>query len=131
MPVNPSYYHYNPPMPPSTPPPKRKRKIIDLTSPSPTKPTSSKRRKSSSSKNNNDTTPSSSPEKRSKRYREHPPQSVMVKHERVMTQRMFLIERTGRPANGTLQEDFSVLGSTGNIYVVTVNMVPRYRPPFT
>jgi len=65
------------------------------------------------------------PEKRLKRYRDHPPQNVMVKHERVMSQRMFLVERSGRE-NGELHEDFSVLGSTGNVYVVNLNQIPTY-----
>ena len=114
---------------PSKPfPRKRKRpsntKVIELTSPSlstPPKPTP-KRRKL---KNVEETT---SPEKRLKRYRDHPPQSVMIKYDRVMTQRMFLVERSGRQ-NGALQEDFSVVGSTGNVYVVNVSMVPTYPPP--
>jgi hypothetical protein len=59
-----------------------------------------------------------------KRHRDHPPQTIMVKYERVMTQRMFLIERSGRE-NGALEEEFSVLGSTGNVYIVNVNMIPQ------
>lgn len=62
-------------------------------------------------------------ERRLKRYREHAPQSVMIKHGRVMTQRMFLVERSGRK-NGELHEDFNVLGSTGNVYVVAVSQIP-------
>ena len=54
-----------------------------------------------------------------------PPQTVMVKYTRVMTQRMFLVERSGR-TNGALEEEFSVLGSTGNVYVVNVSMIPTY-----
>jgi hypothetical protein len=67
----------------------------------------------------------SSPERRLKQYRHHPPQTVLVKQLRVMTQKMFLIERSGRK-NATLAEDFSVLGSTGNIYVVNVSRIPRF-----
>lgn len=115
---------------PTTPSPRKRKRpsnaqVIDLTSPSASTPSKStpRRRKP---KNADDATPS--PEKRLKRYRDHPPQSVMVKHERVMTQRMFLVERSGR-ANGALEEDFSVLGSTGNVYIVNVSMVPTYTPP--
>jgi len=64
-------------------------------------------------------------ERRAKRYRTHPPADFMVKYERVMTQRMFLIERSGRK-DCALQEDFSVLGSTGNVYVVNVSEIPTY-----
>jgi hypothetical protein len=67
-------------------------------------------------------------ERRLKPYRNHPPQTVMVKYTRVMTQRMFLVERSGR-TNGALEEEFSVLGSTGNVYVVNINMVPTYHSP--
>lgn len=65
-------------------------------------------------------------EQRLKRFRNHPPQTVMVKYTRVMTQRMFLVERSGR-TNGALEEEFSVLGSTGNVYVVNLGMVPTYN----
>src|SRR5271155_565665 len=119
-----SYLHG--PLAPSTPSPKKRKRpsntqVIDLTSPSPTStPSKSTPRRPRKPKNADDTP---SPEKRIKRYRDHAPQSVMVKHERVMTQRMFLVERSGRQ-NGALQEDFSVLGSTGNVYTVKVSMVP-------
>ena len=120
-----SYPHSH--LTPSTPSPKKRKRppnaqVIDLTSsPSPAKSTPRRRKP----KNADNATPS--PEKRPKRYRDHAPQSVMVKHERVMTQRMFLVERSGRQ-NGALQEDFSVLGSTGNVYTVNVSMVPTYFP---
>jgi len=122
--------HIHGPLTPSTPSPnKRKRpsqtQVIDLTSPSPTStPSKSTPRRPRKPKPANDTP---SPEKRLKRYRNHAPQSVMVKHERVMTQRMFLVERSGRQ-NGALQEEFSVLGSTGNVYIVNVSVVPTYPP---
>ena len=66
-------------------------------------------------------------ERRLKRFRDHPPETVMVKYTRVMTQRMFLVERSGR-TNGALEEEFSVLGSTGNVYVVNLGTVPTYIP---
>src|SRR5271169_4031732 len=84
--------------------------------PSPQKSTPAKRRKT---KTDGDT------ERRLKRYRDHPPQTVTVKYTRVMTQRMFLVERSGR-TNGALEEEFSVLGSTGNVYVVNLSMIPTY-----
>ena len=114
-----------PPLAPSTPS-SRKRKsnqmeVIDLTSsPDPTpKKSASKRRKTEAG----ESVPS--PEKRAKRHRDHPPQSVIVKQQRVMTQRMFLVERSGRK-NNALEEEFSVLGSTGNVYVVNVSMIPTF-----
>src|SRR5579859_6548487 len=101
--------------PPVTAPPT---KVIDLTSPPSTPNRPPRKRKSVPS------TAADSPEKRLKRHRNHPPQSVMIKRERVMTQRMFLVERSGRK-QGALSEDFSVLGSTGNVYHVNVAQVPR------
>jgi hypothetical protein len=65
------------------------------------------------------------PQRRLKRFRAQPPQTVMVKYDRVMTQRMFMVERSGR-IKGALNEEFSVLGSTGNVYVVTLNQIPSY-----
>ena len=118
---------------PSTPSPKKRKlaqrdiEAIDLTvSPVATpKKTPSKLRKSSVVEN--DDIPDSSPEKRAKRYRDRAPQNVLVKKQRVMTQRMFLVERSGRK-DGELREEFSVLGSTGNVYAVDVNMIPTYIP---
>jgi len=100
------------------------RVFVDLTLPSPPRPvkTPAKRQKTTGI---NSTPSKPSPEKRVKRYRERPPQSLMIKHERVMTQRMFLVQRSGRK-NGALEEDFSVLGSTGNVYSVNLSMVPKY-----
>lgn len=83
--------------------------------PPPPKSTPAKRRKTKI-----DEEPS--PERRLKRYRDHPPQTIMIKYDRVMTQRMFLVERSGRQ-NRALCEEFSVLGSTGNVYVVNVSMI--------
>lgn len=116
---------------PSTPSPRKRKpaqqkevEVIDLTVfPTATqKKPPSKRRKTTITSESDDT-PTSSPEKRAKRYRDHPPQNVLVKKQRVMTQRMFLVERSGRK-NGELQEEFSVLGSTGNVYIVNVSLVP-------
>jgi hypothetical protein len=112
-------------IPPVTTPTSRKRKrdieVIDLTtSPisTPRKKTPSKRRK---------TTPPLTAEKRAKRWRDHPPQHLMVKHERVMTQRMFLVERSGCNL-GSFEEEFCVIGSVGNVYTVTITHVPRSSP---
>jgi hypothetical protein len=98
-----------PPPPPSPPKPKK---------PAAEKPATPRKRKAAPDDDEGE-------EKRLKRYRDHAPQSVMVKWERVMTQRMFMLERSGRK-DGALSEDFSVLGSTGNLYVVNVSQVPTY-----
>src|SRR5579862_8278923 len=109
-----------------TPSPKRKRAqtrvVIDLTQPEPITPKKSTPRKRR--KTDHDELPLS-PEKRLKRYRDHAPKDVMIKYDRVMSQRMFLVERSGR-RESELHEDFSVLGSTGNVYVVNLNQIPTY-----
>lgn len=108
---------------PSTPSPRKRKssamQVIDLTS----SPDPSPKKSPSKRKKTTDGEPTPSPEKRAKRQRDHPPQGVLVKRQRVMTQRMFLVERSGRK-NGALQEEFSVLGSTGNVYIVNVSMIP-------
>jgi len=108
-------------------PQKRKRNetstVIDLTQSPPSTPKKSTPRKRQKTTDGEELTPS--PEKRAKRYREHAPQDVMVKYDRVMTQRMFLVERSGRK-DGELHEDFSVLGSTGNVYNVNLSQIPTY-----
>jgi hypothetical protein len=123
-------------IPPATPPPKKRKlaareiEVIDLTVEPAVAPkkTPSKRRRTTLAEDDDDAPPNtSSPEKRAKRYRDRPPQNVLVKKQRVMTQRMFLVERSGRK-DGALQEEFSVLGSTGNVYVVNVSLIPTYLP---
>ena len=119
-------------MAPSTPSPKKRKRttqpeVIDLTKSPSTSPQKSpqKRRKT---KSDATTESPSSPERRLRPYRYRAPQSIMVKHERVMTQRMFLVERSGRK-NEALEEEFSVLGSTGNVYNVNVRLIPRCSHP--
>jgi hypothetical protein len=99
----------------------RKRIVIDLTSPSP-EPDPKRRKKHD--------TPSISerplrgPEQRLAPYRDYPPKYLLIKQQRALTQRMFLLERSGRQ-NDALNEDFTVLGSTGNVYTVSVCQRPR------
>ncbi|CEO95721.1 hypothetical protein PBRA_004434, partial [Plasmodiophora brassicae] len=48
--------------------------------------------------------------------------------ERTLTQRMFLIARERKPDNA-LSESFSVLGSIGNVYTVTIDATPTCTCP--
>ncbi|PPQ68076.1 hypothetical protein CVT24_002940 [Panaeolus cyanescens] len=66
-------------------------------------------------------------EKRQARFKPKPPQNILERLGRVMTQRMFMIDRTRR--DGELREEFSVLGSTGNVYTVTIDKLPRCNCP--
>ncbi|KAF9053334.1 hypothetical protein BJ165DRAFT_1383751 [Panaeolus papilionaceus] len=62
-------------------------------------------------------------EKRQARFKPHPPQNILERLARVRTQRMFMIDRSRN--DGELREEFSVLGSTGNVYTITIDHVPR------
>lgn len=70
-------------------------------------------------------------EKRLKRFRAKPPVSYLDRLERAKGQRMFMIDR-----DRTLSEDgaheeevFSMAGTTGNIYQVTISKVPSCTCP--
>ena len=80
------------------------------------------------------------PEKRGAIMKKKCPQNILDRVERVMTQRyveatllslpvylikfrIFMIDRNR--VDGELKEEFSVLGSTGNVYIVTIDHRPR------
>jgi len=69
----------------------------------------------------------SQPEKRGAVFKSNCPQNILDRVERVMTQRIFMIDRNRIP--GQLCEEFSVLGSTGNVYTVTIDHKPRCNCP--
>lgn len=73
-------------------------------------------------------------EKRQRRYRAKPPASFLVKLERAQTQRMIVLERrrqrnTSSEDGTTPAEEIDIVGSTGNIYTVTVSHVPTCTCP--
>ncbi|KAK4054456.1 hypothetical protein OIV83_000950 [Microbotryomycetes sp. JL201] len=65
-------------------------------------------------------------EKRAKRYRSSPPKSVQERAMRVRSQRFFCVERN---KIGPTSEQFSVLGSTGNVYTATIDQMPKCTCP--
>ncbi|KAJ3548010.1 hypothetical protein NMY22_g1441 [Coprinellus aureogranulatus] len=67
------------------------------------------------------------PEKRQAMFKKHCPQNIMERLERVRTQTFFMVDR--RRNDGELREEFSVLGSTGNIYTVMVDKLPKCDCP--
>ncbi|KZT69892.1 hypothetical protein DAEQUDRAFT_726214 [Daedalea quercina L-15889] len=76
-------------------------------------------------KNNVDV--AASQEKRAARYRAKCPQNILDRLDRVISQRFFLIDRH---RNGDeLREEFSVLGSTGNVYTVIIDKTPSCNCP--
>ncbi|KAH9484565.1 hypothetical protein JR316_0004047 [Psilocybe cubensis] len=66
-------------------------------------------------------------EKRAAKYKPRCPQNIMERLERVREQRMYMVDR--RRNGNELREEFSVLGSTGNVYTVTVDRLPRCNCP--
>ncbi|KAF8236732.1 hypothetical protein L208DRAFT_1390229 [Tricholoma matsutake] len=67
------------------------------------------------------------PEKRAAIFKKKCPQNILDRVERVMTQRFFMIDRQRTP--GELREEFSVLGSTGNVYTVIIDRRPSCNCP--
>ncbi|KAG6845270.1 hypothetical protein H0H87_011679 [Tephrocybe sp. NHM501043] len=63
------------------------------------------------------------PEKRGAIFKKSCPKNILDRVERVMSQRFFMIDRQRLP--GELRETFSVLGSTGNVYTVTIDHIPH------
>lgn len=71
-------------------------------------------------------------EKRLKRFRSNPTISIQQRIERALTQRLYLIktsEQTTCHMHGGPSITFSVLGSTGNVYEVTLSKVPDCSCP--
>ncbi|PPQ64818.1 hypothetical protein CVT26_002650 [Gymnopilus dilepis] len=99
--------------------------------PSVSAPAPSKRGKGKGKKkadpDDDDAGPSGSPEKRGAVFKPKCPQNIMERVHRVMTQRLFMIDRHRN--DGELREEFSVLGSTGNVYTVTIDHKPRCNCP--
>ncbi|KAI8989640.1 hypothetical protein BD414DRAFT_438713 [Trametes punicea] len=86
----------------------------------PTKPAVKRRRKVKDPK-----TPL--PEKRGAICKNSCPQNIMDRVKRVMDQRFYMIDR--RREGNELREEFSVLGSTGNVYTVVIDKKPSCNCP--
>ncbi|MCJ1260022.1 hypothetical protein MMC24_007862, partial [Lignoscripta atroalba] len=68
-------------------------------------------------------------EKRMRIFRSRPPQSYLEKLNRVMGQRMFVINRTRGGTEAIPEEVIEMAGSTGNIYTVSINQLPSCTCP--
>ncbi|KAJ7604481.1 hypothetical protein FB45DRAFT_1070388 [Roridomyces roridus] len=66
-------------------------------------------------------------EKRGAVFKKKCPQNILDRVERVLTQRFFMVDRSR--VEGELKEEFQVLGSTGNIYTVTIQQRPSCNCP--
>lgn len=71
-------------------------------------------------------TPRKKNEKRPKRYRPVPSAAVLERMECAESQRMFVLSRN---KTGELCEDFTVAGTTGNVYNVTISPTPYCSCP--
>ncbi|KAF8248331.1 hypothetical protein K440DRAFT_583555 [Wilcoxina mikolae CBS 423.85] len=72
---------------------------------------------------------SSPPEKRPKRFRPHPPQSVQSRLHRALSQRLIVLSRTGPPTSSPPTETFTIAGSTGNVYTISIGPIPSCDCP--
>lgn len=70
-----------------------------------------------------------SEEKRPRMYRSKPPASFKVKLQRAQTQRMIVLGRKRARVDGAPSEAIDIVGSTGNIYTVTVGREPGCSCP--
>ncbi|RMZ79141.1 hypothetical protein DV738_g3518, partial [Chaetothyriales sp. CBS 135597] len=68
-------------------------------------------------------------EKRLKLFRKQAPKSFLTKLERAQTQRMIVIKRTRGGTARCPTESIDIVGTTGNIYTVTIDKVPSCSCP--
>ncbi|KAL7424068.1 hypothetical protein Q5752_001653 [Cryptotrichosporon argae] len=68
-------------------------------------------------------------EKRAARYRDHPTQKTVERAQRVLMQRMFMVDREAVGNDDAPLERFKVLGSTGNVYTTIIGHVPQCDCP--
>lgn len=103
-----------------TPASSRKRKNVELSQDDqddPEEASSSKRQKKTQE------------EKRLKTFRSKAPQTFLQKLERAQTQRMIVIGRTRHGQGEGLHEEIDIVGTTGNIYTVTIGRLPECTCP--
>ncbi|KAH7889342.1 hypothetical protein F5I97DRAFT_1843539 [Phlebopus sp. FC_14] len=86
-----------------------------------------KRARRSRVKSNDHQTGGEKPEKRGAITKKKCPQNIFDRVDRVMSQRFFMLDR--RRNGSELREEFSVLGSTGNVYTVVIDKTPSCNCP--
>ena len=74
-------------------------------------------------------TKKASPEKRLRVFRKAPPQSYLQKLERATSQRMVVLKRKRIDEAAFPSEEIELVGSTGNVYRVTVGLEPKCTCP--
>ncbi|KAJ6533770.1 hypothetical protein DFH09DRAFT_1043726 [Mycena vulgaris] len=110
----------SPPKPPMPTPAASSSQTSMGAGPSPSAPAKKGRRKAGDP-------PAPPPEKRGGIFKKKCPQNILDRVERVMSQRFFMVDR--KRFEGELKEEFQVLGSTGNIYTVTIQQKPSCNCP--
>lgn len=70
-----------------------------------------------------------SEEKRLRRFRSKPPASFQLKLQRASTQRMIVLDRKRDTIDDAPAEHIDIVGSTGNVYEVTISHVPSCTCP--
>ncbi|KAJ9655253.1 hypothetical protein H2198_005869 [Neophaeococcomyces mojaviensis] len=103
-------------------PSSRKRKHIHLTQDDDDESALAPKRKSKASKKGQE-------EKRLRVFRARAPQTFLSKLERAQTQRMIVIGRSRHGRGPDLHEDIDIVGTTGNIYTVTIGRLPSCTCP--
>ncbi|PGH08277.1 hypothetical protein AJ79_06064 [Helicocarpus griseus UAMH5409] len=68
-------------------------------------------------------------EKRRRVFRKHAPQTFLTKLERARTQRMFVVDRTREGTEEVPTERVQIVGTTGNIYEVAIELEPYCTCP--
>ncbi|KZF25727.1 hypothetical protein L228DRAFT_275082 [Xylona heveae TC161] len=109
-----------------------KREVIDLTGDDDDGDNEIHRRNpnSPSKSRKNPSTPKKQEEKRLRVFRNHAPRSYLVKLERALTQRMFVLNRSREGSTPeSPSEVIDLAGSTGNVYGVTIAHLPRCTCP--
>lgn len=89
-----------------------------------TGPSTPKKRKIATPK-----TGSKGEEKRLRLFRKHAPQSYLLKLERAVSQRMFVVGRARGGTEAIPEETVEMAGTTGNIYSITIGLVPSCTCP--
>ncbi|KAF1839127.1 hypothetical protein BDW02DRAFT_564110 [Decorospora gaudefroyi] len=95
--------------------------VIDLTGESPKKTPAKKKGKRDSD--------APVEEKRARQFRRKATQSYMVIKERALTQRLTVLSRERRGGDNAPGEKVIVAGSTGNVYTVSIGLVPSCNCP--
>jgi len=103
----------------------RKRKAANITQDSDDEPVSPQAQKTKKLKKERQ----EQEEKRLKPFRAKAPQTFLTKLERAQTQRMVVISRTRHNRGQDLHEDIDIVGTTGNIYTVTIGRLPSCTCP--